>query len=545
MRKYTIGVDFGTQSGRAVLVCTADGRIAAEAEMPYPHGLLETALPDGTPVPDGAVLQDPDDYEQILQYVTPRLLKTSGVSPENVIGIAIDATACSLVPVDENFEPMCRRPEFASEPHAYLKLWKHHSATREAEWINGVIARRGEAFIDDYGGKCHAEWMFPKLLETLRQAPQVYTAAHRFIDVADWLTTRLCGAERRNSCAASYKAFWRKAHGYPGRDFFAAIDPALENVVEEKLGTHVQPIGTRAGSLTIAAANRLGLRPGTAVSIAHTDAHVALPAVGITTPGKMLMIIGTSTCDMLLGEEYHSISGISGVAADGIVPNLYAYEAGQNAVGDLLNWVVTQCASDHRVLTEKASTLAPGQSGLVMLDWAGGNRSILANAELSGLLVGMTLSTRPEEIYHAAIEATAFGQKIIIENFRKHGMAVDSLYACGGISRKNGLLMQIYADILDMPITVSAGDQIPATGAAIFAAVAAGSAAGGYDDIYTAANAMHQSFDRVYTPNSAHRAVYDTLYEAYCTLHDQFGRDSRLMRQLRALRQQSAQKVCK
>lgn len=538
MSKYTIGVDFGTQSGRAVLVQVSNGNIVAQAEAPYAHGLLENQLPDGTPLPRGFVLQDPMDYIRILEHLVPALLLRGGVCAQDVIGITIDATACSLVAVDENWVPLCQKPEFRSEPHAYLKLWKHHPS-QEAEHINNVIAQRKESFIEDYGGRCHAEWLFPKLLETLRNAPAVYRAAHRFIEVADWLTTLLCGQERRNSCAASYKAFWKKSIGYPSDDFFAAIDPQLEHVVADKLGGEVQSIGTRAGCLTTTGAQMLGLCEGTAVCVAHTDAHVAPPAVGSTASGEMLLIIGTSTCNMLLDAEYRVVPGICGVAADGIVPGLYAYEAGQSAVGDLLNWVVTQVGAGHThaSLTEKAAALRPGESGLVMLDWLGGNRSILADTELTGLVMGLTLQTRPEELYRAAIEATAFGQRIILENFREHGIPVHQLCACGGISKKNPLFMQIYADVLQMPIRVSACDQIPATGGAIFAAVAAGAENGGYDDIHTAAQAMHQPYDRVYTPIAANAAIYDRLYRLYRDLYFQFGKESPFMSDLRAIQQ--------
>lgn len=541
MSKYTIGVDFGTQSGRAVLVQVSNGHIVAQAEAPYAHGLLESQLPNGTPLPRGFVLQDPMDYIRILECVVPALLLRGGVCKQDVIGITIDATACSLVAVDENWIPLCQKAEFQSDPHAYLKLWKHHPS-QEAEHINHVISQRRESFIEDYGGRCHAEWMFPKILETLHHSPAVYQAAYRFMEVADWLTTLLCGQERHNSCAASYKAFWKKADGYPTTDFFAAIDPRLTNVVTHKLGGEVQSIGTRAGCLTFSGAQMLELCEGTAVCVAHTDAHVAPPAVGSTSPGEMLLIIGTSTCNMLLDTEYRAVPGICGVAADGIVPGLYAYEAGQSAVGDLLNWVVSQVGAGHThaTLTEKAATLRPGESGLVMLDWLGGNRSILSNTELTGLVMGLTLQTRPEELYRAAIEATAFGQRIILENFREHGVPVHRLCACGGISQKNPLLMQIYADVLQMPIQVSACDQIPAVGGAIFASVAAGAENGGYDDIHTATQAMHQNYDRVYVPNAANAAIYDRLYQLYRTLYFQFGRESSFMADLHAIQQQSA-----
>lgn len=540
MEKYTIGIDFGTQSGRGVLVQVSDGRVVAQAEASYAHGLLETQLPDGTPLPRGYVLQDPLDYLQVLEHIVPSLLEHSSVIPDDIIGISIDATACSFLPVDENWEPLCNDPRFRSEPHAYLKMWKHHPSL-EAAHINRVIQDRHEEFIQDYGGICHAEWLFPKLLETLRNAPDVYHSAYRFIEVADWLTTRLCGQERRNSCAASYKTFWKKSCGFPTPAFFAAIDPRLENVTADKLGGQVHSIGSRAGSLTPTAAEKLGLHPGIAVGIAHVDAHVALPAVGITEPGQLLLIIGTSTCNMLLDHTYRQVSGICGVAEDGIIPGFYGYEAGQSAVGDLLNWIVKYVgSSSHTELTEKASRLHPGQSGLLMLDWLGGNRSILSNKDLTGLIVGLTLQTKPEEIYRAAIEATAFGQRIILENFRNHGMDIHTLFACGGITHKNPLFMQIYADVLRMPIRVCASDQTPAVGAAIFAAAAAGTESGGYPDVHTASRAMHHPYDRVYTPREDHALIYDKLYEQYKALYFLFGKDNTLMRSLQEIQWQSA-----
>lgn len=540
METYTIGVDFGTQSGRAVLVRTQDGMIAAQKELAYPHGIWESQLPSGKHLPTGSVLQDPQDYIDILCTLIPELL--AAVPAAAVIGIAVDATACTLLPVDKDYMPLCRNKEFQNEPHAYLKLWKHHSPEREAAQIDRVIAQRGESFIQAYGGKCQTEWLFPKLLETLHHAPDVYRHAYRFMDVSDWLTTLLCGVETRNSCAASYKAFWRKGIGFPSPDFFAAIDPALRTVVADKLGTNVNPIGTKAGNLTETAAKALGLPAGIAVSVAHTDAHVAPPAVGITTPGKLLMIIGTSTCTMLLSDRYATIPGVSGVVADGIVPGLYAYEAGQPAVGDLLNWVSTQAVSAdilaasggrscHNLLTQKAAALAPGESGLVMLDWFNGNRSILADTELSGVAAGLTLRTRPEELYRAAIEAVAFGQRAILENFRNHGMPVDTLYACGGIPQKNSLFMQIYADVLKMPITITDAEQLPATGAAIFAAVAAGA----YENIFTASQAMHRPLGKTYYPTAQNAPVYDRLYQLYMQLHQHFGQQSDLMHQLREI----------
>jgi L-ribulokinase len=401
-----------------------------------------------------------------------------------------------------------------------------------------------------YGGKISSEWLFPKIWETLNKAPQVYEAADRFIEAADWIVLQLTGQECRNSCTAGYKAIWHKQAGYPGDDFFAALDPRLRRVVDEKLSRKIYPLGQRAGSLTPEMAKLTGLRPGIAVSVGNVDAHVSVPAVAVVEPARMVIIMGTSNCHMVLGAGEHIVPGMCGVVEDGIIPGLQGYEAGQSCVGDHFAWFVERCAPAayrdeaqargidlHQLLEEEAARQKPGEHGLLALDWWNGNRSVLVDVDLTGMLLGATLATRPEEIYRALIEATAYGTRMIIDTFQNNGVAVDEIVACGGLPERNKLLMQIYADVTGREIKVSASKQAPALGSAMFGAVAAGRAAGGYDSIFEAVPHMARLKDDLYRPIPEHRAVYDEIYAEYVRLHDYFGRGQNdAMKRLKALK---------
>lgn len=549
--RYALGVDFGTESGRVVLVDVRDGREVATAVHRYRHGVMDTALPSGRPLEPDWALQHPLDYLEVLTTAIPAVLQESGVDPRQVIGLGIDFTSCTMLPVRADGTPLCLLPEFAERPHAWVKLWKHHAAQDEANRLNAIARERGEPWLERYGGKISSEWLIPKIWQILNEDPEIYAAADRFIEAADWVIWQLTGTETRNSCCAGYKAiYWDKRAGYPSRDFFRALDPRLENLVEEKLSTHILPLGTRAGYLTPAMAERLGLHTGVAVAVGNVDAHVSVPACGVTGPGKMVMVMGTSICHMVLGTEVRAVPGMCGVVEDGILPGYFGYEAGQSAVGDIFAWYVEhgvpaavtaeaerRGVGVHELLMEKAAALRPGQSGLLALDWWNGNRSILVDADLTGLIVGLTLQTEAHEIYRALIEATAFGTRTIIDNFVAHGVAVDELVACGGLPERNPLLMQIYADVTGRAIRVSASSQTPALGAAMFGAVAAGPEAGGYRTIEEAAARMAHLRPEAYRPNPAHTAVYERLYQEYRTLHDYFGRGANdVMKRLKELR---------
>ena len=549
-KKYSIGVDYGTQSGRAVLVEVDTGNIIAQAVKEYTHLVMDECLPDGTILEPDWALQHPLDYIEVLESTIPEVIRLSGIDKEQVIGLAIDFTACTMLPVDKSGKPLCFREDLKGNPHSWIKLWKHHAAQYEANKLNVVAEERGEEFLGRYGGKISSEWMFPKIMQILDEAPEIYQEASGFMEAADWVTMELCGVLKRNSCTAGYKAMWNKKEGYPSKEFFKALDIRLERVVEEKLAGDIYSLGQKAGELTEEMALKIGLNSGTAVGIANVDAHVSLPAVGITEPGKMLMIIGTSTCNILLGEEEKIVPGMCGVVEDGVLPGFYGYEAGQSCVGDHFQWLVEQCIPQyvcedacrrgvgvHEYLTEEASKLRPGESGLLALDWWNGNRSVLVDVDLTGMIVGLTLATKPEEIYRALIEAIAYGQNRIIEAFEASGVPVNELYACGGIAWKNKLMMQIYADVTNKPIKISASDQTPALGAAMFGAVAAGREKGGYDSIFEAAKVMGKVKDESYTPIPKNVEVYKKLYEEYKILHDYFGRgENDVMKRLKSIK---------
>jgi L-ribulokinase len=552
-KKYAIGIDYGTQSGRAVLVDLADGTEVADHVTPYPHGVIDEKLPgSGVRLEPDWALQHPDDYIEVLRRSVPAVLEMSGVDPDDVIGIGIDFTACTMLPVDAQGTPLCMLPPHRDNPHSWVKLWKHHAAQDEANKINRIAEARGEKWLKRYGGKISSEWMIAKVWQILDEAPEIYDAADQFLEATDWVIAQLSGNILRNSCTAGYKAIWHKQEGYPSREYFKALDPRLENLTETKLRGEIVPLGTRAGGLTPEMAKITGLKEGTAVAVGNVDAHAAVPGVGVTEPGKLVMAMGTSICHMLLGTEEREVEGMCGVVEDGIIPGYFGYEAGQSAVGDIFEWYVEEAVpayvkeaaeregvSVHEWLEVRAARLKPGESGLVALDWWNGNRSVLVDADLTGVIVGCTLLTKPEEIYRALLEATAYGTRKIVEAFDSNGVEVKELYACGGLPQKNRLLMQIYADVTNREIKVAASRQTPAVGAAMFAAVAAGSAAGGYDSIVEAAKKMARVREESFKPIPENAAIYDRLYKEYTALHDYFGRGGNdVMKRLKALKEE-------
>jgi L-ribulokinase len=551
--RYSIGIDFGTESGRAVVVDIADGRQLATAVQPYLNGVIDARLPypdqEVTLPPDWA-LQDPDDYLRVIQLAVPAAIRAAAVDPGDVIGIGIDFTACTMLPTTADGTPLCVLPDLRAEPHAWVKLWKHHAAQGQADRINAVARATGQDWLDRYGGKISSEWFFAKSLQILEEAPAVYARAERLIEAADWVVWQLTGQERRNVCTAGYKAMWSKEHGFPPDTYFAALHPDFADVVDTRMSRELYELGDRAGGLSARAAAWTGLLPGTAVAVANVDAHVAVPAATVTEAGRMVMIMGTSTCHMVLSRDEQAVPGMCGYVQDGILPGFFGYEAGQSAVGDHFGWFVEHATPEayrqearergidiHALLQDKAAALAVGESGLLALDWWNGNRSVLVDATVSGLLIGATLATVPEEIYRALIEATAYGTRVIIETFEAHGVPIHDIVAAGGLAEKSPMIMQIYADVTGRTFHISGSDQTPALGAAMFAAVAAGPDAGGHPTIVEASRAMATLRDDVYTPIPANQATYDVLYREYVRLHDYFGRgENDVMRTLRSLR---------
>ncbi len=554
-QKYAIGVDFGTESGRALLVDVSDGQEVATAAHRYANSVIDKKLP-GTQVrlgPDWA-LQDPNDYLEVFKNAIPAVLRKSGVNAADVIGVGIDFTACTLLPTTNDGTPLCFLPEWRENPHSWVKLWKHHAAQPEANKLTEIARSSanepGFNFLDRYGGKISSEWFFPKVWQILNEAPDLYAASDRFIEAADWVVWQLTGSETRNNTTAGYKAIWSKREGFPPKAFFKALDPGLENVVDEKMAPNITNIGLKAGELTQAAAEWTGLKPGTAVAIANVDAHVSVPASTVVEAGRMVIIMGTSNCHMVLSKDEKLVPGMCGYVDEGILPGFFGYEAGQSCVGDHFAWFVENCvpaayteeAKDkgiaiHSLLEEKASRLQPGESGLLALDWWNGNRSVLVDVDLSGLLIGMTLATRAEEIYRALIEATAYGTRVIIEAFENNGVPVNEIIATGGLPEYNKLLMQIYADVTGREVKVAASKQTPALGSAMFGAVAAGKASGGYDTIFEASQQMAHLRKECFTPIPEHKAVYERLYQEYGMLYDYFGRGGNdVMKRIKALK---------
>ena len=549
MTKYTIGIDYGTESGRALLVRVADGAEIATAVHVYGDGVLDRALPDGTRLPNDWALQNPDDYIEVLKQTVPAVLEQSGVSADEVVGVGIDFTSCTMLPTLKDGTPLCRVPELRNEPHAWVKLWKHHAAQPQADRINETARARGETWLGRYGGKISSEWFFSKALQILEEAPEVYAKTGRFIEAADWLVWQLTGVETRNACTAGYKAIYQDG-SFPSREYFAALNPDFADVVDTRMSRDLVPLGARAGGLSEEAARWTGLEPGTAVAVANVDAHVTLPAAGEVAPGTFVMIMGTSTCDVLVSEVLREAEGMCGVVDGGIIPGYYGYEAGQSGVGDIFAWFVNNCVPPHYTekaaaagvdihsfLADEAAAQRPGEHGLLALDWFNGNRSVLVDAELSGLLVGMTLATRAPDIYRALLESTAYSKRIIIETFENSGVPVTKIIAAGGLPAKNPLMMQIYADVCDRDIFVIGSEQGPALGSALHAAVAAGA----YADIGEAAHKMGSLSEVVYQPIPENVGLYNQLYADYCYLHDLFGRSSArepggVMKRLRELR---------
>jgi len=540
-RKFVLGVDFGTESGRAVLVEVETGEEVGTEVYPYADGVIDHTL-NGQELPPDWALQNPEDYLRTLNRTVPAVLASSGVTAEQVVGIGIDFTSCTMLPTDAAGAPLCTKPEWKDAPHAWVKLWKHHAAQPEADKINQLAQARGEAWLQRYGGKYSSEWFFSKVWQILDEAPEVYYAADRLLEGADWIVWQMTGRETRNLCTAGYKAIYDKRAGFVSNEFLRVLDPALEHVIDQKMMRTVSPLGECAGGLSREMAALTWLRPGTPVAIANVDAHVSVPAAGIAEPGKLLMIMGTSICHMLLGATSQPVPGMCGVVEDGILPGFFGYEAGQSGAGDILAWLVRTFypeagAAVHQDLEAQAAALKPGECGLLALDWWNGNRSVLVDTHLSGLLVGATLDTTPVEIYRALIESIAFGTRAIIENFEQYGLAVNELYACGGMAEKNTLLMQIFSDVTGRPIKLARSSQASALGAAMFGAVAAGSGGGGYDTIYDAIPRMGGAREQVYTPHEANHRTYTALFQEYVALHDHFGRGSNdVMKRLRAIK---------
>ena len=528
-KKYTIGVDFGTQSVRSALIDIDTGKEVLTSIYNYKNGIIDDHLPGSNKkLPIDSALQNPSDYEDGIIYTIKEILLKTKINPNVVIGLGIDFTSCTMIPIKENSTPLCFLEKYIKDYNSWPKLWKDHSAQDYALKINNIAKERGEKFLSRYGGKISSEWMIPKIMQIAEQSPDIYDSTDYFIEGGDWMVFRLTGNLTRNISSLGYKAIWDGT--FPSVEFFKSLNPKLENI-NDKLSGRVLKLGKVAGYLNQTYQKKLNL-PRIPVASANIDAHVAVPAATVADPNKMVMVMGTSTCHMVMDENFIEVPGVRGIVKDGIISGYYGYEAGQVSVGDTFEWFIKNSVPKsyydeaarngktiHDLLTEKASTLKTGQSGLLCLDWLNGNRSVLMDGDLSGMILGIKLSTKPEEIYRALIEATAFGTRKIIETFKDSGVRIDSLYACGGLAQKNEMLMQIYSDITEMSISVARSTHTSCLGSAMHAAVAAKY----YEDIKEAASKMAHIKDKRFYPNKKNIEIYNKLYKQYKKLHDYFG----------------------
>ena len=546
MPRYSVGFDFGTESVRVVVVDVRTGRFAAQVVDAYAHGVIDRALPtSGEKLPPDYALQHPRDWLDSASRACRAAVAESRVLPGDVIGVGVAFTSCTMLPCLADGTPLCLLDRFKDVPLAWPKLWKHHGAKSETDRINQVARERNEPWLARYGGTIGLEWFFPKVLETLNHAPDVYDATEVWIEAGDWLVWQLTsgpfpqcarGTIVRSTCQAGYKAMWNAKSGFPSSEYFETVHPKLANVIAEKIpGAHRSP-GRKSGDLSDRSAALLNLRAGIPVSTAVIDAHAGVPGAGVASPSTMVMVLGTSACHMMNSRIEATAPGIAGVVEDGILPGYFGYETGQASVGDALAWCARTLGLSHEELTNRAKDLPPGSGGIVATDWLNGSRSPLMDGRLSGAFVGITLSTRPEQMYRAMMEATAFGLRWICDTLRDAGVPVRRFVASGGLAAKSPLLMQIYADVLDERIKLAGSDQSVALGAAILGALAAGAEATGYASMSQAIHAMApEREDPIYRPDLRARKAYDKLYDVYRSLVADPGQLTSAMRLLREL----------
>ena len=535
--KYTIGLDYGTNSVRTVIVNTSNGREVATAVWNYSQGTAGVILSRDP----NLARQHPGDYVTGAEVSIKKALaeakkSVKGFSPDQIIGIGVDTTGSTPLPVDRNGRPLAMDRRFAKNPAAMAWLWKDHTGVAEAVEITEKARALRPQYLAKCGGTYSSEWFFSKILHCLRTSPEVFDAAHLWVECADWVPAMLTGTEAPDQltvgiCAAGHKAMYNDDWGgYPDAEFLSQLDPKLGEL-RARLRPKASSIDRAVGGLTAEWARRTGVPANTPVAVGAFDAHLGGVGSGIK-PGTLVKIIGTSTCDMMvvpLGDKLADIPGLCGIVPGSILPGYYGLEAGQSAVGDIFNWFVNYIqplgkkVGTHEALSTEAARLAPGESGLLALDWNNGNRTILVDQRLTGLMLGQTLYTTPAEVYRALVEATAFGALTIINRFEEYGVKVDQIVNCGGIAEKNPLVMQIYADVTGRPIKISRSAQTCALGAAIAGAVVAAKKAGGYDDYASAQAAMTGLKPKAFQPNPKAHAVYEHLYKLYRKLHDSFG----------------------
>ena len=548
MRKIALGLDFGTLSVRALFLDVETGEEISTAVFVYPHGVMTRELPDGTPLPPHFALEHPQDFLDGLKAVIPAGLEAGKILPEEVIGIGVDVTTATVLAVDEQWIPLSEYPEFAGRPEAWMKLWKHHGADEMADRMLQVARERGESWLDYYGGWLSCELFMPKAVELAVKDPEVFARTDTLVEAADWLVFQLTGEKTRSIALAGCNSLYRQDTGYPSAEYFREVCPEAE-MVPDKLKGRMAPLGSCVGYLLPEMGRELGLRPGTPVGAAMIDSHAAVMGCGASRIGDMVSTIGTSANNMLNAEAGPGIPGIYSGAMDANIPGVFGYEGGQNWVGDALAWFVESCVPGsyyeaakaegmniHTYLQQKAAKLAIGESGLIALDWFNGVRSPLMDYSLTSAIVGLTMETKPEEIYRALIEGAIFGNKRIIDTYEEAGCPVNRIIAAGGIPMKNPLMMQIYADVTGKDIYLCGSNESCARGSAFLGAAAAGPEVYGYRDIYELIELLGSVSDVVYHPIPQNVERYGRLYQIYLKLSEEMAREDSGMRDLRKMK---------
>lgn len=540
---YSIGIDFGTASGRVFLINTANGQVVSKFVKDYTHGVIENEL-NGLKIPHTYALQNSNDYLEIIDEGIAHLITDSKIDPAMIVGIGIDFTSSTVIFTDKYLNPIHNLKQFKNNPHAYVKLWKHHGAHKEAEKLYQTALENKNEWLGHYGYNVSSEWMIPKIMEVMNQAPEIIEKTAYIMEAGDWIVNKLTNKNIRSNCGLGYKSFWEETAGFH-YDLFDKIDSKLSEVIKEKVSAPIVNIGESIGKISENMARKLGLSKETRVSPFIIDAHSSLLGIGSEKDKEMTMVIGTSTCHLMLNEKQHQVPGISGSVKGAIIPELYAYEAGQSAIGDLFEYVAKQSPKSYvdeaekrgitvfELMNEKIEHQLPGESGLVALDWHNGNRSVLSDTNLTGCLFGLTLQTKHEEVYRAYLEATAFGTKMIMQQYQDWHMEVEKVFACGGIPKKNAIMMDIYANVLNKKLVVMDSEYAPAIGAAILGAVCGGA----HNSIHEAIDAMKEPILYEIEPEAEKVQRYEKLFKAYKSLHDIHGyKKAHIIKEVQQLR---------
>lgn len=529
-KPHVIGLDFGSLSCRGIIADSRDGSVVCEVESTYPHGVISSSSIYPAGIPEEWSLQNPDDYRECMISVIHRLVESSKIEPDNIAAIGIDATASTVIAADENLLPLCEKDGYRDRIHSWPKMWKHHASGKEAADLTRQAIKHKLPYIDMYGGQIGTEFFIPKVLQCYREDRTCFDAADTFFELGDWIASLLAGKEVRNYSMLKCKAMWTEGGGYPSTDFFDSVENGFGQAFYSKFSNRKQCVchpGECVGTISSAMAEITGLAVGTVISAPQMDGYAGLPGCGVYTEGVMVMVLGTSTAYMLLDNESRTIDGLCASVRDSIIKGFTCHAAGQPGTGDMLQWYAENALpasyerkademgiSVHSLLAQLAEDSVNDK--LQTLAWFNGSKSVPINTKLSGVISGLTLNTKPEDIYRSMIEGSAFGAKAIIEHIRKRGVKINRIVCSGGISWKNPFIMQVYSDILETELEVCGVKQAAALGSAIYAATAAGL----YKDVPSAIKKMGGGINKVYKPNTINSAKYRNKYEHYLSLRD-------------------------